>query len=242
MDDLLHEIANCPNVCLARQDRSHPCHNIVHTQNQTDDFQLPEPWNGNLLESPILFISSNPSIGAEEDYPTQSWTKDYITDFFTNRFDGKKKLWVKDNRYVLLKDGTYSISWVRFWAAVGKRAEELLGRKSIYGVDFAITEVVHCKSIKEQGVSEAADECSRKYLLKILNSSHAKIIVILGSFARNQVMQHLHLKSQTNYRTFDVGGVQRSFVFLPHPSAYCRKTIVDNVSKNDFEELKMLLK
>lgn len=45
--------------------------------------------------------------------------------------------------------------WVRFWAAVRKQAFRLLGHLAVPGVDYAMTEVVHCKSAGERGVADA---------------------------------------------------------------------------------------
>lgn len=59
-----------------------------------------------------------------------------------------------------VRDGTHAPGWVRFWAAVRARASELLGRSAIAGFDYAISEIVHCKSDSEVGVS-AAEGCSR---------------------------------------------------------------------------------
>jgi len=76
---LLQEIANCPEaqVCRAGKD-DHPCSAIVGVQRETrpDMFQRPEPWSGFLDTAPLLFISSNPSLSEDENYPTTSWTAD----------------------------------------------------------------------------------------------------------------------------------------------------------------------
>jgi hypothetical protein len=62
---LLMDIAYCKNVvkCIEARDGSHDCSKIVSKQVSPDsglfspeDFQLPEPWSGNIEEAPILFI------------------------------------------------------------------------------------------------------------------------------------------------------------------------------------------
>jgi hypothetical protein len=54
---------------------------------------------------------------------------------------------------------------VRFWSAVKQRAKELLPEESVRpGLDYALTEVVRCKSREEVGVAEAAAVCSNRYL------------------------------------------------------------------------------
>jgi len=90
MNNLLHEITNCPNIEKARLDANHPCHKIVNTQPR-DNFQLPEPWNGNIVDAPILFISSNPSFDDNEYYPTTEWKKEVIEDFFCKSVSRKNR-------------------------------------------------------------------------------------------------------------------------------------------------------
>jgi hypothetical protein len=47
----------------------------------------------------------------------------------------------------------------RFWFAARARASELLERSAVAGHDFALTEVVHCKSAAGSGVAEAYPTC-----------------------------------------------------------------------------------
>jgi uracil-DNA glycosylase len=48
------------------------------------------------------------------------------------------------------------------------------------GIDYAITELFHCKSRHEKGVIQALTECTGLYLDKILSLSKAKVIICLG--------------------------------------------------------------
>jgi hypothetical protein len=93
-NDLLLEIAHCPNF---NSNEDNPCRTIVQTQPQ-EDYQLPESWSGDLEHAPILFLSSNPSIGMMEKYPSSSWPDDRIIDFFSHRFGGGLEDWTKDGR------------------------------------------------------------------------------------------------------------------------------------------------
>ena len=82
---LLFDIAQCPIVKLVLNSPSnHPCKRIIESQNASllSEFQLPEPWNGQIETAPILFLSSNPSIDPNEDYPTWSSSDDLVEDFF----------------------------------------------------------------------------------------------------------------------------------------------------------------
>ena len=152
---LLLSIARCPNIgkCLDPSLESHPCQEIVLSQDVAEikDFQIPEAWSGQLGQAPLLFLSSNPSIGDDEVYPTGNWPDREIIDFFDNRFGGK---WVQDGRRSLRKDDSYGRATM-FWSAVRQRALELFERDIVPGLDYALTEVVRCKSLREIGVAAA---------------------------------------------------------------------------------------
>lgn len=87
-----------------------------------------------------------------------------ITDYFSNRYGGGRKQWTREGKQSLLKDGSYAEKTSHFRAEVAARAGELLGRKARAGIDYVLTEVVHCKSKAETGVKEARDECVARYL------------------------------------------------------------------------------
>ncbi len=68
MNTLITQIARCGEVEKAKTDINHPCNKIVCSQNG-HAFQLPEPWNGDIGNVKILFISSNPSIDKTKHHP-----------------------------------------------------------------------------------------------------------------------------------------------------------------------------
>jgi hypothetical protein len=51
-----------------------------------------------------------------------------------------------------------------FWLATRARAAELLGRNPTPGVDYALTEVVHCKSVEQLGIAQGARLCVTTWL------------------------------------------------------------------------------
>lgn len=224
---LLVEIAQCPRAKAVRcgeTTASDPCFPIVASQ-KGSAFQIPEPWSGEINIAPILFISSNPSIDELEEYPGESWELDRTADFFQNRFTSPAG-WVTDGKYALRRDGTRS-AWVRFWASARGRASEILQKKKAAirpGVDFALTEVVHCKSRNETGVAEAQAFCSQRYLKRILSVAAAKVILVYGDPASKAITRCLGLgdDDKTSHGLFGpvpMGGISRMFVFLPHPNA-----------------------
>lgn len=240
--ELLFQIARCPIVHAAFHSQSgHPCRKIIESQNagSLSDFQLSEPWNGQIETAPVLFLSSNPSIDPIEHYPTWSSADDVVEDFFSNRFAGKQKEWVRDGKHFLKKDGSYSQA-VKFWSAVRNRAEELFQRDVIPGVDYALSEIVHCKSRQEIGVVDAMDFCSRRYLKEILSISGAVIIVILGDKAKMKFKEALDISEDdiNSLTLIHVGGRERHACFLPHPNAWKKKTFETVLSSDVLLQLR----
>ena len=133
---LLIEIARCPNVqtCF---DSGEPnaCRRVVAAQGlPRSRHQLPEPWGGHIETAPILFVGSNPSFNdSEKPFPRWGWADDKIEMYFTTRFDS-------------------GLPNVRYWRVVRSIAKALLGEEPRPGHDFALTEMVRCKSLNEKGV------------------------------------------------------------------------------------------
>ena len=188
--ELLLSVARCPVAehCLA--DGKHPCAKIVGSQGvgSIAEFQSPEPWSGHIATAPILFVSSNPSIGptAFHEYPRASWTDESITEYFEFRFGGKPLSSVEDGIYNRLP-GAPRTGRTAFWVQVRARAAELLETTPANvkpGKDYALTEVVRCKSVKQYGVAEALSTCTQMYLKPTLDASAATVVVVLGKCAR----------------------------------------------------------
>jgi hypothetical protein len=247
--NLLNEITHCPNVkeCLANPNPSHPCYKIVQIQKQPwENFQVPEPWNGHLEKAPILFLSSNPSISESEEYPLGCWTEDQITDFFENRFGGGKKQWVKDGIHGLQKSTDDQPSHgkaTHFWVEVRERAKELLEKDVSPGEDYALSELVHCKSLEEEGVIEALEECTKRYFEATTRLSGVRIIVVLGSKAREIVKGKLGIPA--NVRLFgpeEVFGRKRLVVFMPHPSSFGQRSFAKCLVPEELETLRNFLR
>lgn len=238
---LLLEIAHCPVVghCLSDDGTGHPCSRIVRSQSVTalSEFQVPEPWCGQIDCAPIMFLSSNPSISYSEEYPRSDWPEDHIVDFFANLFSDGRKAWVVDGR-CLNWDGSYG-GKTYFWSAVKRRAEELLEREAVPGRDYVLSEVVHCKSTKEHGVPEALWPCVNLYLEKVINISAASIIICLGDRAAEAVCRTFGIApEQALHGPMIVGNRQRYLVFLPHPSSFKKgKTLRTRLSEEEFARL-----
>ena len=228
-DDLLLEIAHCPIVdhCLTPEGAAHPCATIVRNQSGSGcAFQEPEPWSGHLDGAVILFVSSNPSWSCEEEYPYSTWSNERVLDYFNNRFGGEKE-WIRDGVRALKTDGTYWPTGTAFWQAVRNRAWEIVERQPIPAIDYALTEVVHCKSEREIGVAEALGPCADRYLRRTLELSAAQVLVVLGERAKEAICRIYQIAwpaAGTVAGPMQMGEQERLVTFLPHPNARMRRT------------------
>ena len=233
--DLLHEITRCPNIrqCFTSQG-SNPCSKIISVQHShtLDQHQVPEPWNGDLQHAPILFLSSNPALDKNEVFPLWSYPDESMEHFFTHRLE--------HGAYTLLQDG--SKKRVPFWSNVHNRAQELLDGDVSGGVDYALTEVVHCKSKTEKDVKkETVKACVKRYLQRVVELSGAKVIVVLGSKARKAVKEEFRLSDGSMVGPLHIGQRQRYIVFLPHPNAHGPHTFEKCLNKEELLELRAFL-
>jgi hypothetical protein len=96
-----------------------------------------------------------------------------------------------------------------------------LQRKIKAGIDFALTEVVHCKSRKERGVPEALNFCVERYLQRVLTISAASVLIIYGKHAKDAVRRRygtLMVPQPHGLSLASIGDTQRMLVFLPAPN------------------------
>jgi len=245
--DLLHEIARCPHIqqWFSDPQRNNPCAKIISVQHSShpdtlDQHQVSEPWSGDIQHAPILFFSSNPSIDEQEEFPLWSWSDEWIEDFFTHRYNGGRKQWIEGGTRFLRLDGSRGRA-VSFWSQVRNRAKELLERDVTDGVDYALTEVVHCKSRSEIGVEAALPECAKLYLRRVVVLSGAKVIVILGKHAKITVRDELRIPEGDMVGPLQIGKHQRYVVFLPHPNAHMARTFEACFDPTKLQELRAFL-
>jgi hypothetical protein len=222
---LLFNITQCKNFnsLINKSSPLLPCNEIVNFQHgvgvkKINDFQIPEPWNGDIVNAPILIISSNPAYSNDELYPDLSWPNEMIADFFINRFAKRGQAsWVEGHR-VLNKNGSRG-RVVNYWTNIQRRVDELLGEiGSEPGKDYCITELVHCKSSSEIGVRSALPTCANLYLSGKYNISGACIIIAVGSFVRDYY-QNSPL----------INGLP--VIYIPHPNARVPRNISDHYSE-----------
>jgi hypothetical protein len=245
---LLLEIANCKIArhVLETSEQHCACSKIVAAQGAPDwnGFQVPEPWSGHLREAPILFFSSNPSISTREAYPKGAGDpKVSLQSFFNSRFDG---YWIKHGKQALGSDLKTYGPIVRYWSSIQNRAEELLGRKALPGIDYALSEIVHCKSEREEGVKAALMTCANRYMIKLLSCSGAVVLVLVG----DKVLNHWNslgleglpqVRQEGGTALQEIAGRRRVVIYLSAPSGPKPKLFAHWLTKARILEIRHLI-
>lgn len=214
---LLFNIARCKHALeyiKGSLAETHPCYEICSTQPQNSNcFQVPEPWRGDIEHAPLLFVSSNPSINYSDDSPFWRAKDQAIERYFYDGFPNP------DFPKIRFRNGGLSQRPVSFWSNIKSMAEKLYGvpkNALLPGKHFAITELVHCKSIKEIGVAKAMPNCTKSH--DVLKIAGARVIVGLGAHVRDlwecKFFHHCRL------------GMKKGMVIvLPHPNARMKRDI-----------------
>ena len=216
-------VARCPNVTLCLESNApHACREVVMNQMDSSgilsysNFQVPEPWVGELDVAPILFVSSNPSIG-EDRHALGASSDETLYDSHHFAFGGGKRSYILDGIYTTTTSGD-KLKKVAYWVAVRARARELIP-DAVPGRDYALTEVVHCKSTDEIGVASAAAECSQMHLDRVLAISPARVLIVVGKAARER-LQGSEITGSSTIEEREIGGRRRLIVYLPHPASW----------------------
>jgi len=234
--EVFDSIAYCKNVALCqRGDGSHPCTKIVRSQHVPDDeFQLPEPWRGQIDKARILFVGSNPSIG-DDRYALQSSPAKQVWESQHLAFGGGSRQYVIDGMRTTKADGSPG-RLVRYWSSIQARARELIPG-AVPGEDYAISEVVHCKSKGEDGVAQAGQTCYAMHATAVFSVAAAKVIIVLGKFAKERIIGGVAAPVAPSQ--LELGGRIRTLLFLPHPNARgVRKALSAHYAYADLEAVK----
>ena len=218
LQQVFNSVAHCPNVdrCLNGA-AGHPCSTIVLSQHATKaDFQLPEPWRGQVDKARILFVGSNPSIG-DDRYALGSSPESAIWESQHLAFGGGSRPYILDGIRKTKADGSPDEA-VPYWSSIRARARELLP-SAIPGEDYAITEVVHCKSEHQIGVREPARTCYELHMESVFAVSPADVVVVLGKVARDAMLGDGSAVPHAPIE-MSLGGRKRTVFFLPHPNEH----------------------
>lgn len=234
-------VARCPNVRAVYSGAGGACSKIVEYQMtkyaaaQYEDFQVPEPWVGQIDLARILFLSSNPSIG-EDDHSRGDTADDIMWEAHHLAHGGGSRKYILDGLYTTDRDGN-RIEAQKYWSWVRNRVAEIIQHRPIRdGVDYALTEIVHCKSRNQVGVREAASTCARQHLNNVLSVAAARVVVAVGVIAQKQIFGLTVPPAEPV--EMDLGGRMRTVVALAHPaSAETGKTFTGRYSAESLKQL-----
>lgn len=230
----MQSIYRCTELSKARQNDDHACHKIASVQFYSicENYQVPEPWRGDIETAPLLFVSSNPSIDPTDDSPWETDSDEKIEKCYRQGFDVKQF-----PRIAHPKNGSFTR--VAFWSSIKYRASELFGAdKDLLtpGQHFAITEIVHCKSRAEIGVKEASATCREKHLANVLAKSGALVICALGEHARKALKGLADMEMEL---TTAAGAP--ILIHLPHPNARKERTVEKNLDQHLLQQVRQAL-
>lgn len=236
-------VSRCPNVRLCLETLvQHPCRKIVEYQRKEfgigsyDEFQLPEPWVGEIDIAPILFVSSNPSIG-EDTHARGGSVDEDVWESHHLAFGGARRRYIDEGIRTVGADGT-KLKTVRYWSGTRARARELIVHRDVIpGKDYALTEIVHCKSRDEYGVKEAAKTCAATHMEAVMKVAAARVIISVGAFARDWFLGGLPIPASPVKMEF--AGHARLVVFTPHfsPGRGGPRTLAKRYSGEDMHKL-----
>jgi hypothetical protein len=237
--NLLLKIVHCNEFQAYIDGKPSACKKILDVQKKLlkpgDPLFTPTPWCGHIAKVPLLFISSNPSVDPDEFSPTALWPDIKTIDFFENRFSADR-CWTKGKTKYLLKSidkesKKYSSSQ-KYWSEMlgwAKDAYSTIGKHDFQpGIDYALTEIVHCGSKKNRGVNAVKQTCTNNYMELVLKLSKASVLVIVGKIANAMFEELFHSgltgpmsKAQNSCKIaeLNIGGLERLAVALPAPGA-----------------------
>jgi Uracil DNA glycosylase superfamily len=231
------DILRCEELeaVLDRKDSS--CREVVSWQglSRSTRWYVPEPWAGHLGSARILFVSSNPSAGDRKepfDRGRHMSRRDSDEDLFAatdGAFDDPRFPGIAGGQFNRDRNGRRAGRAVSFWRWTMGIARELLSREPDPGADYALTEVVHCGSAGEAGVTAAMPMCVSRYLRRVLGASSAGVVVVVGARARRAFESELEAEftgevvrlppSSWVWQQGELLGRTRYVVALPHPNA-----------------------
>lgn len=245
-DDLLLDIVNCGVSC---EDEKSPCHSIWESQNCTNigDFHLPEPWNGDIEKAQLMFLGINPRHNAGELFPRTGYdwwmdgtslNRERIVDFFKNRFssqyeyvrgipNGPVQVRIEQNPEDVGR--SYRNAGGFYWKYLHMIARLVLGEDSDEGkgvkpgLDYVLSEIVHCKTLNESGVSKKCfAHCQKKWFTKVLEyASNVKYIVGVGVSVSRRLSTFLKCEPDCfKWYSVKISGHDYKVMFVYHSNAH----------------------
>ena len=183
---LFWEIIQCPSSKIACSQ----CSPIIDIQNKSD-FQVPEPWNGDIEKAQIMVLGLNPALDIAELFPSfdfnnntwnmmcpkgQNWTNNYVENFFEKRYTaccpqcGKRYANINANPVeILSKSCAHKRAKNPYWKTTIAYASAVT-KTNCAITDMVFSDIIHCKSSSSKGcVTSVQNNCVNNYFQKLLS-------------------------------------------------------------------------
>ena len=206
--NLFREILDCPRVMSA----SGQCSSIISLQNRCN-FQVPEPWNGDIENAKILILGLNPALDVAELFPSYDcsgawnvmcakgykWTDPVVETFFEDRYSaccppcGLQYADVNANPVkILSKSCVYKTAKNPFWKTVIAYASAVT-KSSCAINDLVFSDCIHCKSSNGAGCGISVKNiCMKKYFQRVMS-------VFITSGATDSLFSSAGVQKQTRH-------------------------------------------
>ena len=90
------------------------------------------------------------------------------------------------------------------------------------GIDYALTEIAHCKTHDEIGVRQCAAFCADRYLWRIINVTAARLVIAMGFYAHRELRKLFGAPSEQKYAKLSN---DRRVLFVPHSNFRGKRTL-----------------
>ena len=206
--NLFREILDCPRVMSA----SGQCSSIILLQNRCN-FQVPEPWNGDIENAKILILGLNPALDVAELFPSYDcsgawnvmcakgykWTDPVVEKFFEKRYSegcpqcGLHYADVNANPVKILSNScVYKTAKNPFWKTVIAYASAVT-KSSCAINDLVFSDCIHCKSSNGAGCGISVKNiCMKNYFQRVMS-------VFITSGATDSLFSSAGVQKQTRH-------------------------------------------
>jgi uracil-DNA glycosylase len=123
------------------------------------------------------------------------------------------------------KPEVYAHRSILHWSSIRKTVAKIYGRSVdnvIPGADYAMTEIVHCKTKETFCKNKPHSECADRYLDKLVGVSGAKVILVVGAAAEKIVRRRYHIANdkQKVKKDVEINGRKFDFIFIANPCSF----------------------
>ena len=235
-------------ACLSPGGDKLGCHRVATWYStEHSPHYVPEPWSGHLSIAPILFISSNPGGGKQGEGvnpngTTNLWSDDDLVRAFDSAFEPGQRPGVVDSTHIVDIRGSRTRA-IRYLSWVWYTSRDLLAVDPRPGIDYALTEVVHCGTAGEAGVAEAYGTCSNRYFRRLLKESPASVIICTGAWAAEAFTEYFGTRFvDSGWGPGTLADSERVVLQVPHPNRRGTKwSLAANVGDEHLQAARRLL-